>query len=351
MSTQLEPVRPVRIADVSPVPALALLQMIGGYWLTQMIYVAASMGIADTLAAGPLQPAQIAAATGCAEGAVGRLLRCLAGAGVFRALPDGAYEQSPLSELLRSDIPGSLRPLALMNGQEWHWRTWGRLRDAIETEASPFDQIFGRSIYDYLHEQPHIHDTFEQAMSAFTLHSHLLALAAYPVERTARRVVDLGGGYGTLLIHLLRQHPHLTGVLMERPETIAGASAAIAAADLKDRCSCVGGDFFEEVPAGGDLYMLSMVVSDWDDESATRLLGNCRRAMRPGARLIVLQMVLDEPNLPSFAKELDLYCLVMTGGRERTEQEYRRLYELAGFELLDVHPSLSPVRVVEGVAT
>jgi SAM-dependent methyltransferase len=349
MTTTLEPVRPISVARTSPIPAVALLQIIGGYWQTQMVHVAASLGIADILADGPQSARMLAAASGCSAGGIGRLLRCLAGMGVFHELPDGSFEQNTLSELLRRDIPGSLRALALMNGQPWHWHTWGELESAILSEESPFARLFGKPIYEYLHEQPELRHTFEQAMSAFTLQSNLLALQACPLGDVGH-VIDVGGGYGTLLIHLLQTNPDVSATLFERGETIAGATAAIAEAGLDSRCTCVAGDFFAGVPEGGDVYVLSMVISDWDDDAAVAILGNCRKAMAPGSRLLVLQMVLDEANKPSFAKELDLYCLVMTGGRERSEEEYRRLFLAAGLRLEQVHPSLSPVRAVEGVA-
>jgi SAM-dependent methyltransferase len=342
----LEPVRPVGIARSGTVPVVALLQMITGYWTTQLISVAARLRLADLVSDGPRSAADIAAAAGADASVLYRVLRALSSLGVFFEHDDGAFELTEVGTFLRSDVPGSLQPMAAMNGEEWHWRPWGALLDAVQSGHTAFGDLFGTDVYGYLRAHDDQRKTFEAAMTGFSTQSHLLALSAYDAG-DVRKVVDVGGGYGTLLAAVLAQNPRASGTLLEQPRVVEDAREHIRAAGLEDRCEAVAGDFFESVPRGADLYMLSMVISDWEDEPARTILSNCARAMDPDGRLILLQMVIDDRNSPSFAAELDIYCLVMAGGRERTAEEYEALLAAAGLRLERIHPSLSPVRVIE----
>jgi SAM-dependent methyltransferase len=328
-------------------PPVVLLELMNGHWITQSIAVAAELGIADELAHGPRTAAELAAAVDADPGSLKRLLRALAMIGVFAEEPGDRFGLTPVGAFLREDTPGSLRALARMRGSDWQWRAWRELVHSVRTGETALDHVYGKPLFEYLDEHPADGETFNRAMISHASQMHTAVVHAYEFPEHGT-VVDVGAGHGTLVAAILETNPALRAVAFDTPAVIEGARKRHAGGGLAERCDFVGGDFFESVPRGGDVYTLSHIVHDWDDARALRILCNCREAMAGDAVLAVCEMVIPPGPAPHFSKLLDLEMLVNTGGRERTLEEYERLYSGAGFELTRVIPTHGPVGVIEG---
>jgi hypothetical protein len=332
--------------DNGPAPA-TLLKMMTGYWVSKALNVAAELGLADLLQPGPRTSDDLATACGAHAPTLYRLLRALASVGVFTEVDERRFALTPLAELLRSDVSGSMRALARMYGAE-QYRAWGDLLDSVRTGRPAFDRVFGVSHFDYLAHSPEADAIFNDAMTGWTTQVAEAVVAAYDFAGVDT-VVDVGGGYGLLLATILRAHPAVRGVLFDQPHVVKGAEPRLQAAGVAERCATDGGDFFASVSPDGDAYILAQIPHDWDDERCRIILGNCRRAIRPVGKLLVVEQVLPPANEPSFAKWLDLHMLVLLTGRERTETEYRDLHAAAGFALTRVIPTFSGASIVESV--
>jgi hypothetical protein len=330
-----------------PPPQAVIQGMLTGYRLSQCLYVAARLGLADLLKDGPRSPADLATASATHAPSLYRLLRGLASVGVFAEDERGNFTLTPLAECLRSDVPGSQHARALMNGDE-HYRAWGELLYSVRTGKPAFDRLFHKPIFDYLPDHPEAARTFDAAMTGAHGSETAAMLDAYDFSPFGT-LVDVGGGNGSLLAEVLRRHPKLKGVLFDRADVVERARPRLAEEGLAQRCQVVAGNFFETVPPGGDAYLLRHIIHDWDDERSLSILRNCRQAMAPGAKLLVVEGVVPPGNGPSFTKLLDLTMLVIPGGKERTEAEYRDLYQRAGLRLTRVVPTRSEVSVIEGV--
>jgi hypothetical protein len=318
-----------------------------GFRTTQMLYVAAKLGLADHLRHGTRTPEQLAQAVAADAQALRRLLRALASMGIFAEEADGSFALTPLAEHLRSDAPQSLRGVALLYGEEWLWRAYGQMLYSVLTGRPAFEHAHGQPLFDYLSDHPAAAAQFDEAMSGYSAQEAAAILAAYDFS-PASRVVDVGGGQGGLLSAILRAHPHLSGVVFDRPTVVPGARRRLAETGVGARSECVAGDFFAALPDGGDLYMLKSVLHDWGDEDAVRILRTCRRAMGERARLLVIERVVPEGNAPAEAKLFDINMLVVLGGKERTEGEYRSLFEAGGFRLTQIIATQSPLSLIEG---
>src|SRR5262245_28216159 len=268
-----------------------LREQIMGFRTTQMIHVAAKLKLADHLAAGPRSPLELAASVGAEPLALYRLLRALASLGIFAGDAGGAFALTPQAELLRSDVQGSLRDVALLYGEDWLWQAYGGLLHSVRTGDPAFVKAHGQPLYGYLHEHPRAAVQFNAAMSAFSVQEALAILEACDFS-AARSVVDIGGGHGALLAALLRAHPTLSGTLFDLPSVVAGAAHLLNEAGIADRARRIAGDFFDEAPSGGDLYLMKSVLHNWDDVDARRILSTCRAAMNAGARLLVIERVV-----------------------------------------------------------
>jgi hypothetical protein len=280
-----------------------------------------------------------------------RLLRALASLEVLAQTGDGRFEATPLSEQFRQDVP-SIGPYArFVTGPE-SWRAWGELLEAVRTGETAFELVYGMGLFDYGREHPELGRIFNQAMTSFNVAVAEEIVDAYDFSRFGR-IVDVGGGQGLLLAAILRRHPSARGMLFDLPQVVEQAKEVLEGAGVADRCDLVGGDFFQEVPSGGDAYVLKVVIHDWDDERARRILSNCRKAMGSEGRLLVVERVIPERLEPTFVDQrgtlMDLNMLVLAGGRERTEGEFKELFESAGFELREVFPTPSGLNVIEGV--
>ena len=331
-----------------PPPAAQVLRMITGKATTQMLAVAARLGIADLLSEGTRSVEALAAATDTHAPSLYRVLRALAGMGVFAETEPRHFTLTPLAEPLRADAPDSVRGFAVLFGSDWHNRAWSDLLHSVRTGETAFDHAFGEGMFEHLQAHPERFATFNEAMTALSRQDAAAIRQAYDFSGFDV-IVDVGGGHGFLLADILREHPGTEGILLDVPEVAAGARATMNEAGVQDRCRVVEGDFFEHVPGGGDAYVLKLILHDWDDERATRILMNCREAMPSDATLLVANSVIPPGNEPYIGKMVDIVMLVMTpGGKERTEDEFRQLFAGAGFELTRTIPTPSYLYLLEG---
>jgi hypothetical protein len=332
-------------------PPFALFRMITGYYVSRAIYVVARLGIADHLSEGSLRVDDLAKATATHAPSLKRVLRLLASAGVFAEEADGRFALTPIGACLRADVPGSMRATALLFGGITQ-QAWGDLLHSVETGEPAFDRVFGLPPFDYMAQHPDEAANFDAAMADFTKHTATAVVAAYDFS-PFRRIVDVGGGNGTLLAGILTANPALAGVLFDLPQVADRALAPMRELGLADRCEFVGGDFFRAVPTGGDAYLLKHVIHDWNDDRAAEILKTCRRAMGAEAKLLTIEGVypqrIDQSDDSRGAAANDVNMLVCTGGRQRSEAEFRDLYAAAGFRLTQILPTQTPVKVIEGI--
>lgn len=329
-------------------PPVALSQLVTGCFASQSIYVAAKLGIADLLKDGAKSCDDLAQSTGAHSRSLYRLMRVLASVGVFAEIADNRFTLTPVGELLRTDLPGSLHAVAVLFGEEFY-RACGNLYYSVMTGKTAFDHIYKMGYFQYLSQDAEAGETFNQAMTQLTTQVHSAVVSAYDFSGI-NRIVDVGGGHGLLIASILKANPHMTGVLFELPFAIERAQGLLEAEGVAERCKVVVGNFFKsEVPKGGDAYLLKSVIHDWDDERALAILKNCYEAIAKNGKLLLIEHVVPTGNEPSVAKINDLVMLVMTGGYERTALEYQRLFEGAGFKLTNIIPTPSEFSVIEGV--
>lgn len=322
-------------------------QVFGGAWITQGIWVASELGIADRLADGPRTAAELAQETNSHTDSLYRVLRALADAGVFAQDTEDRFSLTPIGELLQSNGPLSQRPFGIMMGAEFH-QAWGELLHTVRTGEPGFDKRFGKHFFTYMTENPHRHGVYDAAMGAFGMAETNAMLDAYDFS-PFRTLVDVGGGSGLLLTAILKQYPALMGTLFDLPAVAERTRSTISSnSGLSGRIQFQGGSFFESVPAGADAYIMQHIIHDWQDPEAIAILQKCRLAMNPDGRVLVAEIVIPPGGEPSFGKWLDLMMLLVNG-RERTEEEYERLFDAAGLRLDRVVPTASGVSVIEGV--
>lgn len=344
-------------ADLAPMPegpatpAAALIRLATAYQASRALHVAAELGLADLVAEGPLSSQDLAARTGTDAPSLHRLLRALAAFGVFGEGEDGRFGLAPAGETLRRGVRGSVRDLILMFGHADFWGTWGELGHCVRTGGTAAELLFGPgdSFARYA-ATPGLAQAFDAGMTVVSATVAGAVTAAYDFSGHSR-VVDVGGGQGRLIAAILQANPRLRGVLFDLPGVVAGAARVLAEAGVADRCEVVGGDMFAAVPGGGDVYVLSRVLHDWDDERAIAILANCRRAMSgAAARLLLIERVPPDgvDTAPATQAMLlsDLNMLVRTGGRERTKAEYGTLLGVAGLRLSQVMQTDTQVSLV-----
>ena len=324
-------------------------RMTNGYQVSQAIQVAAVLGIADLLGDGTRSSDDLAAAAGVHPPSLHRVLRALAAVGVFREEADRRFSLTPMGQCLRSDAPRPVGPWAEYIGRPYHWHSWGDLLHSVRTGESAFRHLHGADLWEWRGRSPEEGAVFDRSMTALSRGVAEAAVAAHDFSRY-RRVVDVGGGDGALLAAVLAANPSARGVLFDQPGVVAGAAEVLRGAGVAERCEVVGGSFFEAVPDGADALLLKAILHDWDDAGAGAILRSCRRAAVPGCALLVVERVLAPPNEDPVSKFSDLNMMVMTGGRERTEEEFATLLAAAGFRLTAVTGTGTQYSVVEGVA-
>jgi hypothetical protein len=330
---------------------IVLYQMATAHYLPHALRVVATLGIADRLKDGPRHASELAAATQTHAAALKRVLRLVANAGVLDEQEDGAFSLTPLGQCLRTDIPGSANAMVRLFAGARTLDNWKELEYCVRTGEPA---IRKKGIADGLadpNRDPGDAAIFDAAMADLTRTLVVAVAAAYDFS-PFRTLVDVGGGNGALLVGLLNANPGLRGVVFDLPSAAGRATQRIAESQLGDRCQVASGDFFKEVPRGGDAYILKHVIHDWDDERALTILRNCHRAMGPEARLLIVEGIyprrIDQSPASRGAAANDVNMLVSTGGRQRSEAEFRSLYAAAGFTLTRIVPTQSRVSVIEG---
>jgi hypothetical protein len=318
-----------------------LARLVSGYWYTQTIYVAAKLGLAELVKDGPRSPQDLAQATGTQPRALYRLLRALASLGIFIE-EQGGFALTPLAECL---LDPAMKALATMRG-EFQYRAWGELLFSVQTGKSAFQKVYGKPIFDYFSEHPETGKVFDLAMTGVHGRETDAMLEAYDFTGIGT-LADIGGGNGSVLMAILRRYPAMQGILYDLSGVADRARANIEAAGLAGRCRVVAGNFFETVPAGADGYLMRHIIHDWDDEQSLTILRHCHAAMGQGGKLLVVEGVVPAGNEPSVSKFFDLAMLVLPGGMERTEDEFRQLFEAAGFRLTRMVPTRTWVSVLE----
>jgi hypothetical protein len=331
-------------------PSIAMLQLISGFWIARGIYITAKLGLADLVKDSAKTADDLAAATATHAPSLFRVLRALASVGIFTHDEQNRFGDTPLLQTLRADVPGSLRAFAMTELGEEHYPAWGELLHSVKTGGIAFDQAFGTDVWKYFAQHPDNAKIFNDAMSGMTAQANEALHAAYDFAGI-KTLVDIGGGHGSLITSILRRNPDMRGILFDSPQVIEGARPVIHLSDVAARCEPVAGNFFESVPAGADAHIMKWIIHDWDDEQSVTILKNSHRALAEDGKLILVEAVVPAGNEPHFSKFIDLNMLVMTGGRERTEAEFRDLYERAGFRLTRIVPTESPFSVIEGVRT
>ncbi len=326
-------------------PQKALVKLGSGYWRAQALYVAAKLGLADHVAGGAKDSAELARATGTHAPSLYRLLRALASLGVFIEDGQGRFRMTPMAECLRS-LPGSQRSLFIMLGEE-HYRAWGDLLYSIQTGGIAFDRAYGKPVFQFLAEHPDKAKIFDEAMVGVHGAETQAMLDTYDFSGIGT-LVDIGGGNGSVISAVLRKYPAMKGVLYDLPNVISRALQTLNEAGLGHRCQAIAGSFFESVPPGGDAYLMRHIIHDWNDDQCRQILDNCRKVMGK-ARLLLVESIIPPGNDPFMGKFLDLNMLVIPGGKERTESEYRTLFEASGLRLSRVVRTAMEVSVLEGV--
>jgi hypothetical protein len=325
-----------------------VLNLSTGYIVSYCLSAAARLGISDLLAAGPRSTDELAASTGTQAQALYRMLRTLAAEGVYTEVSPRRFALTELGGYLRSDVPHSMRNWAVMNSGPIP-TAFHHLLHSLRTGETAFKQLYGKSHYEYLAEHPEDAQNFNAAMKDLSAQFTAQVLEAYDFGGLGH-IVDVGSGPGTLLTAVLKQYPENRGTLMDLPHIAARARCFVAAAGLTERCDFVGGNFLESVPAGGDAYILSLILHNWSDAHCVSILRNVRAAMKPGARVILIDTMIPEGDVPHFGKPSDMVMLVVMGGQERSAAEYCRLFLQAGLRLTRVVPTQGFISVVEAVA-
>jgi hypothetical protein len=327
------------IRPAQPQVAERLMQMATGMGITAALEPIVRIGVPEVLANGPLPVSEIAAKTGSNADALYRVMRLLASVGVFAELPGRIFALTSTSELLRRDVAGSMRDMVLWVSNPFHFRVWSALAHSIQTGQPAVEKVCGQSCFDAIFDDPEVACDFNSAMTCFSRQTAPRLLETYNFSGIDT-LMDVAGGHGAILCEVLSRYPEMKGILFDLPNVIQEANRHIGSLKLDHRCKTIAGDFFQGIPAGADAYYMQHVLHDWADEPALRILGYVRRALegRKDGRLIVVESVLGENSAPTPAKWLDIEMLLMPGGRERTEKEWRDLFAKANFEITQIAP-------------
>jgi hypothetical protein len=323
-----------------------LTRMVASTALSRAICTIGELGVADHIESGAPQPVKtLARLTGAHEASLYRMLRFTASYGVFRETGDREFDHTRLSAALRSDAEGSFRAATRM----FHsiFAGWDGFHHTILTGEPSFQKVYGQPLFEYIGSHPELAPIFDAGMTAFHGHETGAMLDAYDFGDIGT-LADIGGGNGSLLGAVLQRYPNLKGILFDLGHVTGRAREAMRTLGLAQRCSVVEGNFFESVPAGADAYLMRHVIHDWTDEQSIRILSNCRKAIPPHGRILLVEFSVPSANEASLGKDADMIMLAFPGGSERTEDEYRTLFEQSGFRLSKVTPTKSAVCVIEG---
>jgi hypothetical protein len=337
-----------RVASASMPPHVQLIQMGVAIWQARAVYAAAELGLADQLASGARTAEALARATGTHAPSLYRLLRALASCGIVTETAGGSFATTPFGDALRDGAPGAARATILTIAGSWQWKAWDNFLHALRTGESGVKAAFGKNLFDFLAGEPVHSARFNEAMVGMHGAVAPAVVAAYDFSRFAS-IVDVGGGKGALLAAILKAHAKLRGILFDLPETGNDARDYLAGASLSTRCDFVAGDFFAAIPAGHDAYVLAHVLHDWTDAQSMSILGKCREAIPAHGRLLIVEAVLPDGDAPHHGKLMDLLMLTVTGGVERSADQFDEMLKSTGFSLTRIYPTTTHQSVVEAV--
>jgi len=319
-----------------------------GHWVSQIVYLAAKLDLADHLAESRKSADELAGVTGTHPPSLFRLMRTLAHLGILDQDGTNRFGLTPLGEALKKGAAGSARATVLTVASEWWVRGFAHLEYSVETGKSGFEKSLGMPIFEWLARNQQEASMFSETMVGFHGEEPPAVAAAYDFSDLPI-IIDVGGATGNLLSAILGRYPRSRGILYDLPHVVRDAPGLLQARGCAGRVSIESGNFFEQVPSGGDAYLLSHIIHDWSEDQCLMILGNCRSAMKPGSRLLIIEMVLPSNGQPNPGKMLDLTMLVGPGGRERPESENATILSRAGLRLTRVVPTESAVSIVEAV--
>lgn len=331
-------------------PDAYIVQLSFGALITQALAVSAKLGIADLLAEHPLTVKELAQKTETHERSLYRVLRSLAGVGVFVETEPSVFANSIYSETLRSDAPNSVKNGLIFMGADWHWSVWGDMLYSVKTGKTSWGHTHGYEVFDYFTANPGPAEIFNNAMTDISMGTAPAVVEALDLTHV-KSIADIAGGHGFLLAQILKANPNISGILFDMPSVIEGAGSLLEKEGVADRVEKVKGNFFESVPAGSDAYIMKHIIHDWDDERSIKILKNIHSAINEDGKVLIVEIVVPMDNEPHLSKIMDLEMLVSPGGVERTEKEYKELLAAAGFRLTRIIPTKSPYSIVEGVKT
>ena len=328
-------------------PEAVILQTACGMLISQALGVAARSGIADLLRDGPKTSAEMAESTSSHEGALFRILRSLASAGIFRETEPRTFSNTPVSELLRSDVPNSMRSSVIFMAEPWHADVWKHMPHSVQTGENVWKKALGSDVFDYFGANPEAAEVFNNTMTEMSAGVASEVVDAYDFAGIDT-LADIAGGHGYILSQILKANPEINGILFDLPQVIDGADALLQKHGVANRVEKTTGDFFKSVPAA-DAYIMKHIIHDWNNERAILILKNIHAAMNGDGKVLLVETVVPEGNDPHWSKLIDLEMLTATGGLERTEEEYRELFANAGFRLNRIVPTRSPFSVLEAI--
>jgi hypothetical protein len=342
MSNAVSPAQPP-----SQAAAQLLLQIGTGHFVASALQVVVRLGIPARTADGALTAAELADATGVQEEALYRVLRALASVGLFEETAPRRFALTEAGQALRPNVPGSMHDTALWITSPFHFRVYAEMMHSVRTGQPAAEKVTGMPVFEYLPRDPELSETFNNAMTSFSNQVIPAALEAYDFGGIDL-LVDVAGGHGAVLTAILQKYPTMRGVLFDLDHVIAGARQRIADVGLSDRIRTEAGNFFTKVTPGADAYIMKHIIHDWDDDRALRILENIQIAMSAKrGRVILLESVIPPGNAPDLGKIIDLEMLLMPGGKERTAEEFEKLFAQAGFQLTKIVPTKSPLSVIE----
>lgn len=331
---------PARMSDVQC--RSELLRLIWGFRTTRMIHAAVLLGLADLLSSGPKTSDVLSIETKTHPGSLYRLMRAMASLGIFREEDQRRFSLAPMGEFLRTDVAGNHAAMAELVGQDNFQEAWSALLYSVRTGTTAFDHVHGCNVWHYRAAHPDEARIFDRAMASGTERLADAVLAAYDFRQFGT-MMDVGGGDGAFLNKVLAAHPHIKGILFDQPHVVATAVPAHA----NDRYRAIAGNFFNGLPKGADVCLLKWILHDWDDTAAIDILRSCRSSMRPSGKVLVIEHVVGATNSNPDGKLMDLSMMVLTGGRERTAEEFSALFEKAGLRLSAIVPTIAPLSVIE----
>lgn len=331
-----------------PSAEIDLMHMIHGSRITQLIYVAAKLKIADLIDKEPKSSREIAQIAGVHPRALYRVLRALSSLGIFSEDEKGYFHMTRLARPLRTGMPDSLAGYAIMVGEPWSWSVEGDLLYSVSTGKTAFAHVHGMDVHEYMNQNIEVTKQFNEAMTSFSSHELEPVINAYDFSQF-KTVVDVGGGHGTLLAQILKRNPEMHGKLFDLRAADEAAISIMEKQGVKNRCELIPGDFFESVPQGCEAYILKRVIHDWDDDKAVAILETCHKAISDKGRILIIERVIPQGNEPSFGKLVDISMLTLSGGLERSESEFKTIIEKAGFKITNIMATGCPLNIIEAM--